>query len=274
MADGPSYSLALSDIEVERYRFMAQVARAGEAALWDRAGIVEGATIADVGCGPGLVLLELADVVGSSGRVAGVDRDPAALATAAKLIDEGGLGNATVAEGEAWSTGLPSASFDVVNIRHVLAHNSADDVRRILDHALDLLVPGGAIYLVDVDLTGGRMDPPNEDLQDLLDRYVLHLRDTGRDPAIGPTLGSAVASVGFERVERSASFQMPPPQALTSIRPPAWAAREAMRASGHATDADIERWDRGLTEFAATAVALDRAIFMSTYQVVARKPAT
>src|SRR3954471_19051036 len=77
MADGPSYSLALSDIEVERYRFMAQVARAGEAALWDRAGIVEGATIADIGCGPGLVLLELADVVGPSGTVAGGARGQA-----------------------------------------------------------------------------------------------------------------------------------------------------------------------------------------------------
>ena len=189
-----------------------------------------------------------------------------------KLIDEGGLTNATVAEGEAWATGLPAGSFDVVNIRHVLAHNAADDVRRILQHAFDLLVPGGAIYLVDVDLTGARMDPFEEDLQDLLDRYVTHLRDTGRDPAIGPTLGSTVASVGFAQIERSPIVLVPPPEALTNTRPPAWAAREAMRDSGHATDADIERWDRSLTEFSATAVELDRALFMPLYRVVARKP--
>src|SRR4051794_22809910 len=126
MADGPSYSLALSDLEVERYRFMAQMARAGEADLWEHAGIAEGASIADVGCGPGLVLVELADVVGAGGRVRGVDRDTSAVATAAKLIDDGGLAHASVAEGEAWATGLPAGSFDVVNIRHVLAHNSAD----------------------------------------------------------------------------------------------------------------------------------------------------
>ena len=107
MSDRPSYSLALSDLEVERYRFMAQIARAGEADLWERAGIVEGAAVADVGCGPGLVLIEMADVVGAGGSVAGIDRDPAAVATAQKLIAEGDVANADAAQGEAWSTGLP-----------------------------------------------------------------------------------------------------------------------------------------------------------------------
>ncbi|MGZ4681569.1 MAG: methyltransferase domain-containing protein [Acidimicrobiales bacterium] len=274
MSDRPSYSLALSDQEIERYRFMAQMARSVEADLWARAGIGEGAAIADVGCGPGLVLVEMADIVGPSGFVRGVDRDVAAVATAQRLIDEGGLGNAGVSEGEAWATGLPPASFDVVNIRHVLAHNTAEDRQHILEHAFDLLVPGGAIYLVDVDLTGGRIDPADEDLQDLLDRYAVHLSDTGREPAIGPKLGSAVRAAGFDQVERSAIVQMPPPQALTTIRPPAWAAREAMRASGHATDADIERWDRALSSFAATAIELDRALFMPVYLVIGRRPAS
>ena len=252
---------------------MAQMARAGEADLWARAGIAEGAAIADIGCGPGLVLVEMADVVGPTGRVAGVDRDVAAVATARKLIDEGGLANASVGEGEAWATraarpGRSTSSTSVTcspTTRPTTCTASSS-------HAFELLVPGGAIYLVDVDLTGARMDPPDEDLQDLLDRYVTHLRDTGRDPAIGPTLGSAVASVGFEQVERSAIVLMPPPAALTNTRPPAWAAREAMRASGHADDADIERWDRALTHFAATAVELDRALFMPIYLVIARKP--
>ena len=162
----------------------------------------------------------------------------------------------------------------MVTIRHVLAHNTAEDVRRILEHAFDLLVPGGALFLVDVDLTGGRMDPVEPDVQDLLLRYIDHLRDTGRDPAIGPTLGSLVAAVGYERVERSAIVQIPPSEALSSIRPPAWAAREAMRASGHATDADIDRWERGLDEFSSTAVERDRSLFMPLYQVLARRPLT
>jgi hypothetical protein len=160
----------------------------------------------------------------------------------------------------------------VVNVRHVLAHNTSDHQRRIIEHAFDLLRPGGSIYLVDVDLTGTRVDPDDE-LQDMRDSYIAHLRDTGRDPAIGPKLGSAVARAGFEQIERSAIMQMPPAEALRTVRPPEWAARDAMLASGHATAADIERWDAALTEFAATAVERHRAYFTPAYIVIARKPA-
>ena len=75
MAEGSGYSLALSDQEVERYRFMAQLARDSEADELAGAGIVPGASVADIGCGPGLMLLELADMVGPSGSVSGVDRE-------------------------------------------------------------------------------------------------------------------------------------------------------------------------------------------------------
>lgn len=228
MPEPAPYSLALSDSEVERYRLMARVARTTEAVQWERAGIVAGAVVADLGCGPGLVLAELADVVGPTGRVAGVDRETSAIETASKLIEEHGLGNATVAEADAWASGLGEAMFDVVNIRHVLAHNTEEDRLRILSHAWDVLCPGRAIYVVDVDLTGGRHDPPADEVRELQDRYASYLRDTGRDPSIGPKLGSVLSTVGFDQIERWASFLIPPVAALSSsVRPPAWAARGA-----------------------------------------------
>ncbi len=46
------YALAISDDEVERYRFMAERARVDEAGHWERAGIRAGAVVADVGSGP------------------------------------------------------------------------------------------------------------------------------------------------------------------------------------------------------------------------------
>ena len=82
MPNEPTYSLALSDGEIERYRFMAKIARETEAAEWRVAGFEPGARVADIGCGPGLVLVELADVVGPSGRVVGIDRGDAEIETA------------------------------------------------------------------------------------------------------------------------------------------------------------------------------------------------
>jgi SAM-dependent methyltransferase len=272
MPDDPGYSLALSPVEVERYRFMAATARATEGDLWTRAGIVEGARVGDIGCGPGLVLLELADVVGAGGHVRGVDRDADAVRTAAGLIADAGLAHAAATTGDAWATGIEPGTLDVVNIRHVLAHNTAEHRRAILAHALDLLRPGGHLYLVDVDLGAASMDPHDEDIADLLGRYVAHLADTSRAPRIGPTLGSAIRGAGFELIERAATMIVLPSVALASIRPPAWAARDAMVASGHADAADVVRWDAALSAMASRALDEQATVFNPVFTVVGRKP--
>ena len=272
MADRPSYSLAMSEQEVERYRVMARIARDEEAERWTAAGIVEGASVADLGCGPGLVLVELADLVGPTGRVRGVDRQVAALATAQRLIDERGLGQASVAEADCWATGLPVGTLDVVNIRHVLAHNTDNDRARILAHAFELLRPGGSVYVIDVDLGAAHLDPPDAAVQELMDRYVVHLVETGRSPDVGPHLGSSLLTAGFEAVQRWGTITIPPTPALTTLRPPAWAARDAMIASGHATPADIERWGAALTAFAATAVERQRAMLFPVFGATGTKP--
>jgi ubiquinone/menaquinone biosynthesis C-methylase UbiE len=269
MSDGPRYSLALSSEEVQRYRVMAALARANEAAQWEAAGIVAGARVADLGCGPGVVAIELASIVGPSGSVVAVDREPSAIEAAQRLAAEAGLANVRVVQGAASETGLDPGAFDVVNIRHVLAHNTRSDQRRVVQHAFDLLKPGGCLYVVDVDITTGRYDPPDPDLLDLNDAYTRHLVDTGRHPTVGPVLGSLVTEHGFELVDRHAYITIPPVEALRDIRPPSWAARDAMLASGHATAADVERWDRALTRFQAHP---SPAVFMPTFAVLARKP--
>ena len=210
VSSDPQYSLALSPDEVERYRFMAQMARAEETEAWAEAGIAEGATIVDLGCGPGLLLAELADVVGPGGRVAGVDRQDAAIATARQVIADGGLDQATVRHGDAWDSGLELGTWDLVNIRHVLAHNTADNVARIVEHAFALLRPGGTLFLLDVDLSGMRVVPQDDDIDDLAARYLEHLSDTGRDATLGPRLGTIVVAAGFEIANRHQTIMMPP----------------------------------------------------------------
>ncbi|HVE96043.1 MAG TPA: methionine biosynthesis protein MetW [Pseudonocardiaceae bacterium] len=72
-----TYPLQLTQAEQELYRLMAEAARAEERAQWTAAGIVPGARVADIGCGPGAVLRLLAEEVGNGGRADGVDLDAA-----------------------------------------------------------------------------------------------------------------------------------------------------------------------------------------------------
>jgi len=59
---------------------MAAIAADNEAAEWAAAGIVPGARVADVGCGPSAVLRMLAERVGAAGQAVGIDADPGAVA--------------------------------------------------------------------------------------------------------------------------------------------------------------------------------------------------
>jgi 2-polyprenyl-3-methyl-5-hydroxy-6-metoxy-1,4-benzoquinol methylase len=235
------YALRLSDAEVDRYRAMAAMARAGEADLWERAGIRAGARVVDVGCGPGAILLELADVVGTGGSVVGVDGDEQAVSTARALLDAAGYGDADVVVGKADDTGLPAGSFDVAVMRHVLAHNGPRE-QAIVDHLATLVRPGGRVYLVDVDVDGMTLgfEPADADIDDLGNRYRAFHLGRGNDLRTGTRLAQLLASAGLEVVadQRVEEAFAPPP----GVRPPPFAAAEAMIADGLADAADIERW--------------------------------
>jgi ubiquinone/menaquinone biosynthesis C-methylase UbiE len=116
------YSLALSDVEIERYQLMAEAAERRERDLWVAAGAVPGVRIADVGCGPGAIAVRLAKTAGPDGAVWAVDRDGDSLSVASVLAEKAGV-RVHAATGSADATGLPAGTFGLVMLRHVLAHN-------------------------------------------------------------------------------------------------------------------------------------------------------
>jgi SAM-dependent methyltransferase len=139
---------------------MAQMAMQREADLMRGAGVIPGARIVDMGCGPGAVLVELARIAGDGGEVVGVEPDPTARAAAAQAINESGLTNARVIDGKGTSSGLNEGVWDAVTVRHVLFHVGAD-AQDLVAHAAALVRPGGHVYLVDTDL-GARGSSPTK----------------------------------------------------------------------------------------------------------------
>lgn len=244
-----TYALALGPEEQARYRMMAAAAQADEGPAWAAAGIGLGATVADVGCGPGVVLRRLAEIVGPLGRVDGVDAAADAVTAAAAEVDD--LPQATVRRGDAGATGLPPRAYDVVVCRHVLAHNGGGEAR-IVAHLASLARSGGAVYLADVDATAAWVEPVHPDVAELGERYARFQRERGNDLTVGRRLAVLLEESGLavERFTFGGTVRRVPP----GVRPPGWAAREAMLAAGAATAADVERWDAALRRTDASPV--------------------
>jgi ubiquinone/menaquinone biosynthesis C-methylase UbiE len=113
--------------------------------------IYEGETVVDVGSGGGTDLLIAARRVGVSGRVIGIDPNPAMREAVQRSALEAGLGGQVVVlEGTSERIPLPDSTADVVISNGVL--NLAMDKRRAVREIHRVLAPGGRLYLADVFL--------------------------------------------------------------------------------------------------------------------------
>jgi SAM-dependent methyltransferase len=258
------YALHLNDEEEDRYRFMATIAAEDEATAWRSAGVVPGAAVVDVGCGPGAMLAVLAEAVGPSGRAIGVDIDPEAVRRAAAAVAFHPRSSAVI--GAADDTGLEGGTFDVAMCRHVLAHNGGRE-QRIVDHLARLIRPGGALYLVDIDMAETRMIPTDPEL-DIFDRYRSFHAQRGNDLQVGLHLPALMRAAGLDvelHYPAMGGASLP-----AGLRGPAWAARDAMVAEGVADDDDLARWEAAFTRMDAA----PRRPWMAVgiYVAVGRRP--
>lgn len=155
------YSLGADD--AERTRLLAQCAlhRTEAEALLDRTGLGPGSRALDLGCGPLGVLDLLADRVGPSGRVVGVDREPRFLGMAARSLHERGLDRVGLVGADAAATGLPSASFDLVHERLLLVN--VPQPRAVVAEMVRLTRPGGCVAVQDVDWVSWVCEPAHPD---------------------------------------------------------------------------------------------------------------
>ena len=261
------YTLELSEPERMRYRMMAGLARENEADLWEYAGIVPGARVADVGCGPGAVLTEIAQIVGPDGTAVGVEPGQPAREAAREELDSQGLEHVEVREGDGEDSGLDPGAWDCVMMRHVLTH-TGDAAERIVAHLATLLAPGGHLYLVDVDLDATRSSPADPDIKEQFERYAAFHRALGNDVRMGARLGTLVRAAGLEVAEHRGTFQRVPAMLLADGGPLV-SAQDAMIAEGILKEDEVEAWSAARQRFAAQP---DAEMWFATFIAIGRKP--
>ena len=76
---GKPYVLGTGSDETFRLGLQHRLWSATAHALWEKAGVQPGSTVIDIGCGPGHATMDLAQIVGPTGRVIAVDESAAFL---------------------------------------------------------------------------------------------------------------------------------------------------------------------------------------------------
>jgi SAM-dependent methyltransferase len=114
-----------------------------------QAGIEPGATVVEIGCGTGNLLLLAARAVPSATLI-GLDPDPSALAVARRKARRAGV-TLRLDHGYADRLPYPDGSVDRVLSAFMLHHLPGDQQQAALREVHRVLAPGGRLHLLDID---------------------------------------------------------------------------------------------------------------------------
>jgi ubiquinone/menaquinone biosynthesis C-methylase UbiE len=123
-----------------------------------------GQSVLDVGCGPGTDTLRLAQLVGPTGRVTGVDSDAAMVAEANRKAQAAELAACVWHEhGDALALPFSSDRFDAARSERLFQHLLQPE--QALAEMLRVTRPGGRVVLVDADWGSLSIDSAMVDLE-------------------------------------------------------------------------------------------------------------
>ena len=148
--------LATGNAAANRLRILHDVYGPGARELLIRAGIQKGMRVVDLGCGTGMVTQLMAELVGPTGEVIGVDYS-AEQVEQARTILPADLANVRFIQASATDTGLTREAFDLVYCRFLLIHLTQPEAA--LREMRELLKPNGIIACEDGDLTSAGSEP-------------------------------------------------------------------------------------------------------------------
>lgn len=198
MANSPSkdYVLGTGDEELQRLGLQHRLWRPTVLECWQRAGLRAGARVLDVGCGPGYVSADLAEMVGPTGQVVGVERSPHFAAAARALAADRGFAQIEVHELDLMTDALPAGSFDAAWCRWVACFVSSPAT--LVAKLAGAVRPGGVVMFHEyVDYGTWRLAPPGPALESFVQEVMASWRANGGEPDIAATLPTLLAEAGF-----------------------------------------------------------------------------
>lgn len=209
MAD--DYFIGVHARELERLRDQHAAWLPETEALWKAAGFRAGQHLADLGCGPGYSTLDLAGIVGPSGRVTALDKAAPFLGYLASEAAKGGITNIATVEADLTSMDAMEAPLDGAFCRFFLAFLIAD-LDRVLRTVHRSLAPGGTFAAMEyLTLGSTTASPPLRGFDAHTRAWEAFYLKNGGDTQIGTYLPARLAAAGFEIVSRHCVGGVAPP---------------------------------------------------------------
>ncbi len=161
-----------------------------------------GASVLDVGCGPGTITADMAVRV-APGRVVGIEPTPGPLDGARAHAELVGAGNVELGVGDVYALDLPDDTFDVVHAHQVLQH--LGDPVGALREMLRVCRPDGVVAARDADYAAMTWFPADPRLDRWLAIYRAVAHGNGAEPDAGRRLLAWANAAGATEVTASAS---------------------------------------------------------------------
>ena len=243
------YALGHTPQEYARLRMQARAWEAATGRLLDQIGLEPGASCLDAGCGPGETMRAMAERVGPTGRVLGIDADPELGARTLAMLHGAGHHHCSF-HAQDLTTGepIPGAPFDLVYARLLLFH--LPQRAEVLARLWDAVAPGGYLLVQDYDLRSISTLPDLDWVGELLRVLTGAFDAVGADVSAGTRLPQLFAQAGAGtpdgtdvagRVEPLASGRIIMEGAFRSVLPTALAHGVTTEAAAAATLASITR---------------------------------
>ncbi len=191
------YVLGTHDEEIERLGLQHRSWRQRALEAWRSTDIGPGQTVLDVGCGPGCASLDLAELVGPSGRVVAVDKSERFLHALDAASRERGLNNITTHLADLDAGEFPDVIADRAWARWVFAF--VKNPRDVLARVAAALAPDGTIVLHEYfDYSTWRAMPRCPELEEFVNAVMASWRDNGGEPDIALSLPRWLEELSFE----------------------------------------------------------------------------
>lgn len=212
MSTAPEYVLGTHQAELQRLGFQHRLWADAAHAAWKRAGLKPGHRVLDVGCGPGFASLDLAEFVGASGQVLGVDESPGFIDAANTAAHARNLSHfsAQVENVQSLHALSELPPFNLAYARWVLCFVA--DPEAVIAGIFERLTPGGCLVIHDYfNYATMTLAPPRAAFNHVVQATARSWRQRGGDPDIVGRLPGILKRRGFtlEHMELHARFAFP-----------------------------------------------------------------